>query len=83
MSQLLIPNFSDGEPNLKSTRKKNENGKCCFYGCGDKLPEKKYEYMGFLACEKCGKRLEAEMKKLADEAMMEFIQRYIKCHTTN
>ena len=61
--QILTPNFSLSEPNITSTRKRNNEGKCCFHNCQNLLPKEKYHYMGFLACEDCGKKLEAEHKE--------------------
>jgi hypothetical protein len=52
----------------------NEDGKCCFHHCDNLLPEEKYDYMGFLTCEKCGKRLRAEMKEWQDELLLNSIQ---------
>ena len=73
---ILIPDFSCGEPNLTSTRKKNEDGKCCFHHCDNPLPKEEYIYMtSFLACEECGKKLQKEMKAMEDEANRETIQR--------
>ena len=73
-NKRLIPDFSLREPNLASTRKKNENGKCCFHNCNNPLPKEEYPYMGFLACEKCGKRLEVEMQKWAEESYADSIR---------
>jgi len=73
----LVPHFSDGEPNLISTRKKNENGKCCFHFCDNQLPKEKYHYMGFLACEECGKKVRASMQEVQDASLAEFIERII------
>jgi len=72
---VLIPDFSNREPNLISTRKKNEAGKCCFHHCDNQLPREEYHYMGFLACEECGKKLQAEMKKMQEDSFAESMQR--------
>ena len=71
---ILIPDFSCGEPNLTSTRKKNEDGKCCFRHCDNPLPKEEYHYMGFLACEECGKKLLAERKKLEEASLSELVK---------
>jgi hypothetical protein len=69
--KILVPDFSCREPNLISTRKKNDDGKCCFHHCNNNLPKEEYQYMGFLACEECGKKLKVEMKKMQEEAEVE------------
>ena len=72
---ILIPDFSCREPNLTSTRKKNEDGKCCFHHCDNQLSKEEYHYMGFLTCEECGKKLRVEMKKMQDDSFAESMKK--------
>ena len=61
-------------PNITSTRKKNKAGKCCFHDCDNPLPKEAYHYMGFLACEACGKIFQDQMKKWQDELFVQSMQ---------
>jgi hypothetical protein len=70
---IFTTNFSLSEPNITSTQKKNNEGKCCFHDCSKSLPKEKYHYMGFLACEDCGKKLQADRAEWEKEYLHSFI----------
>ena len=76
--KILAPKFVIDEPNLISTREKNAVGKCCFSACANDLPKtEQYHYMGFLACEECGKKFKAEEQKISDDLFLNFFQKAI------
>ncbi len=72
--KILHPDFSLREPNINSTRIKNQKGLCCFHTCNNKLPKEEYYYMGFLACKECGEKLQEEVKKMQNDSMEGFIK---------
>ena len=76
--KILTPNFSCEEPNIISTRKKNKEGKCCFHDCNNLLSKEEYHYMGFLACEVCGKKLLEDRNRAENEILAEHLERLIK-----
>lgn len=80
--KILVPDFSNREPTVASTRAKNERGLCCFHECQNKLPETDIVwFMGFKMCKECADRHENFVRKMEEEDYKRFqaeVDKFIK-----
>ena len=81
--KILVPDFTRGkEPTLKSTRKKNEDGLCCYHSCQNKLSDNPHNGIwGFKVCDEC-KKSDDELRDQIEKEIMDewtgYIGRVIK-----
>ena len=83
--KILIPNFTIGEPNMNSARRKNSEGLCAMHLCNNKLGNPPaVGFMGmFYICDECRKPIDEMLKEEEVESyksIAEMLTQMLKIH---
>jgi len=80
-SPILVPNFLPTGYTINDAIKKNENNICAFKDCNNKLSDPpKYGHYGVKICDECGKLIDDNNRKWAEEEWAEWVGKCVRVY---